>query len=62
MYVLKAKRLHYVGYSRAKNLLGISMLEDVERSGMGDLLGALAPGRNVPRSKRGLKRLLGANG
>lgn len=52
------KRLLYVGTSRAKNLLNIAMLDDVENTDMGDFLRAFAPGRNVPKNKKGLKRLL----
>ena len=52
------RRLLYVGSSRAKNLLNIAMLEDIEKGDMGDFLRAIAPGRNVPKNKKGLKRLL----
>ena len=52
------RRLLYVGSSRAKNLLKIAMLEDVETGDMGTLVREIAPGRNVPKNKRGLKRLL----
>ncbi len=52
------RRLLYVGSSRAKNLLNIAMLEDVGSGDMGDLIRRLAPGRNVPKNKKGLKRLL----
>lgn len=52
------RRLLYVGTSRAKNLLNIAMLEDVENSDMGDFLRNIAPGRNIPKNKKGLKRLL----
>lgn len=52
------RRLLYVGTSRAKDILNIAMLEDVENSDMGDLLREFAPGRNVPKNKKGLKRLL----
>ena len=52
------RRLLYVGSSRAKNLLNIAMLEDVESGNMGDLMRNIAPGRNVPKNKKGLKRLL----
>ena len=52
------RRLLYVGTSRAKNLLTIAMLEDVEGDEMGDFLRSIAPGRNVPKNKKGLKRLL----
>lgn len=52
------RRLLYVGSSRAKNLLNIAMLEDVENGDMGDFIRDLAPGRNVPKNKKGLKRLL----
>lgn len=51
------RRLLYVGSSRAKNLLGIAMLEDVERQDFGSLIRAIAPDRNVPKNKKGLKRL-----
>jgi len=51
------KRLLYVGTSRAKNLLNIAMLEDVSSNDMGDYLRALNPDRNVPKNKKGLKRL-----
>jgi hypothetical protein len=53
----ESRRLLYVGSSRAKSLLGIAMLEDVERQDFGDLLHTIAPDRNVPRNKKGLKRL-----
>lgn len=52
------KRLLYVGTSRAKNLLNIAMLEDVSTEDMGDYLRELNPERNVPKNKKGLKRLL----
>lgn len=52
------KRLLYVGSSRAKKLLNIAMLEDVDSSSMGDFIRDLAPDRNVPKNKKGLKRLL----
>lgn len=52
------RRLLYVGTSRAKNLLSIAMFEDVEGDEMGDFLRSIAPGRNVPKNKKGLKRLL----
>lgn len=52
------RRLLYVGSSRAKSLLNIAMLEDVESGDMGDFIRSLAPGRNVPKNKKGLKRLL----
>lgn len=52
------RRLLYVGTSRAKNLLNIAMLEDIDSSDMGDFLRNIAPGRNVPKNKKGLKRLL----
>ena len=52
------RRLLYVGTSRAKNLLNIAMLEDIESNDMGDFLRNIAPGRNVPKNKKGLKRLL----
>ena len=52
------KRLMYVGTSRAKNLLNIAMLEDVLSEDMGTYLKKLNPDRNVPKNKKGLKRLL----
>ncbi|WP_022765376.1 nuclease-related domain-containing DEAD/DEAH box helicase [Butyrivibrio sp. XPD2006] len=52
------RRLLYTGSSRAKNLLNIAMLEDVETSAYGDYLRSIAPNRNVPKNKKGLKRLL----
>lgn len=52
------RRLLYVGSSRAKSLLNIAMLEDVESGDTGDFIRSLAPGRNVPKNKKGLKRLL----
>ena len=52
------RRLLYVGTSRAKNLLSIALLEDIENDEMGDFLRNFAPGRNVPKNKKGLKRLL----
>lgn len=55
------RKLLYVGSSRAKNLLSIAMLEDVESDDMGDFIRSLAPGRNVPKNKKGLKRLLSIN-
>ena len=54
----ESRRLLYVGCSRAKNLLSIAMLDDVENTDMGDFLRNVAPGRNVPKNKKGLKRLL----
>lgn len=52
------RRLLYTGASRAKNLLYIAMLEDVELSDYGDYLRNIAPGRNLPKNKKGFKRLL----
>ena len=52
------RRLLYVGSSRAKNVLSIAMLEDIEGNDMGDFLRSIAPNRNVPKNKKGLKRLL----
>ena len=52
------RRLLYVGSSRAKNVLNIAMLEDIEENDMGDFLRSIAPNRNVPKNKKGLKRLL----
>lgn len=52
------RRLLYTGASRAKNLLNIAMLEDIETGEYGDYLRNIAPGRNVPKNKKGLKRLL----
>ena len=52
------KRLLYVGASRARSLLCIAMLEDIERCDMGDFIAALAPDRSLPKNKKGLKRLL----
>ncbi|MDO4765090.1 MAG: ATP-binding domain-containing protein [Eubacteriales bacterium] len=52
------RRLLYTGASRAKNLLNIAMLEDVELSDYGDYLRNIAPGRNLPKNKKGFKRLL----
>ncbi len=52
------RRLLYTGSSRAKNLLSIVMLEDIETGDYGDYLRSIAPGRNVPKNKKGLKRLL----
>ena len=52
------RRLLYTGFSRAKNLLNIAMLEDIETGDYGDYLRSIAPGRNVPKNKKGLKRLL----
>lgn len=52
------RKLLYVGSSRAKSLLNIAMLEDVEKGDMGDYIRRLAPGRNLPKNKNGLMRLL----
>ena len=52
------RRLLYVGSSRAKNVLSIAMLEDINGNDMGDFLRSIAPNRNVPKNKKGLKRLL----
>lgn len=52
------RRLLYVGSSRARSLLNIAMLEDVDSGDIGDFIRAIAPGRNVPKNKKGLKRLL----
>ena len=52
------RRLLYTGSSRAKNLLNIAMLEDIETGDYGDYLRSIAPERNVPKNKKGLKRLL----
>ena len=51
------RRLLYTGTSRAKNLLNIAMLEDVKAGDYGDYLRTIALGRNVPKNKKGLKRL-----
>ena len=56
--VHESRRLLYVGASRAKNLLNIAMLEDVESDEMGNFLRTIAPERNVPKNKKGLKRIL----
>lgn len=55
------KRLLYVGTSRAKNILNIAMLEDIESSDMGNYLRSLAPNRALPKNKKGIKRLLAVN-
>lgn len=52
------RRLLYVGSSRARSLLNIAMLEDVGSGDIGDFIRTIAPGRNVPKNKKGLKRLL----
>lgn len=52
------RRLLYTGSSRAKNLLSIAMMEDVKPGEYGDYLRDIAPGRNVPKNKKGFKRLL----
>lgn len=52
------RRLLYTGASRAKNLLNIAMIEDIQTGEYGDYLRTIAPGRNVPKNKKGLKRLL----
>lgn len=52
------RRLLYVGSSRAKNVLNIAMIEDIDGNDMGDFLRSIAPNRNVPKNKKGLKRLL----
>ncbi|WP_286153372.1 ATP-binding domain-containing protein [Sporofaciens musculi] len=52
------RHLLYTGSSRAKNLLNIAMLEDIETGEYGDYLRNIAPERNVPKNKKGLKRLL----
>lgn len=54
----ETRRLLYVGCSRAQNLLCIAMLEDVDSGDMGDFIRNIAPTRNVPKNKKGLKRLL----
>ena len=48
----------YVGTSGAKTLLYIARLEDVSNDSMADYLRDLNPDRNVPKNKKGLKRLL----
>lgn len=50
------QRLVYVGSSRAKYTLGLAVLDDADISGVVELMGQ---GRNLPKSKRGLARLLG---
>ena len=55
------RRLLYTGSSRAKSLLSIAMMEDVKSDEYGDYLRSIAPGRNVPKNKKGLKRLLNVN-
>lgn len=52
------KRLLYTGSSRAKSILNIAMLEDIDSNGYGEYLRGIAPDRNVPKNKKGLKRLL----
>ena len=54
----ESRRLLYVGSSRAKNLLYIALLDDVDSSEMDDLMKSIAPGRSVKKKKKGLKRLL----
>lgn len=39
-------------------MLNIAMLEDVETGEYGDYLRTIAPGINVPKNKKELKRLL----
>ena len=53
------QRLMYVGSSRAKNYLNIAMVDDTDdMQEMGTILKALNPDRNMPKNKKGLKRLL----
>lgn len=52
------QRLVYVGCSRAKHLLKIAILEDLDSENFGDCLRKINPTRNVPKNKKGLGRLL----
>lgn len=53
------QRLMYVGCSRAKNMLNIAMIDDTnDLHDMGTILKAINPNRNMPKNKKGLKRLL----
>ncbi len=52
------QRLVYVGCSRAKHLLKIAILEDIDREDYGNYLRKINSKRNVPKNKKGLGRLL----
>lgn len=54
----ESRRLLYVGASRAKHILNIAMIEDVEIADMKNIIETFAPDRNIPKNKNGLKRLL----
>jgi hypothetical protein len=53
------QKLLYVGASRAKHELHI-FLNPITATGIADLVGALAPGRKVPKNMNGVARLLDA--
>lgn len=55
------RRLVYVGCSRAKYLLSIATLEDLDSNEFGDFLRQMNPLRNVPKNKKGFSRLLNVN-
>jgi superfamily I DNA/RNA helicase len=52
------RRLAYVACSRARHILRIAALNDVDSSAFGDLLNFINPDRHVPNNKKGLARLL----
>ncbi|NBG87679.1 nuclease-related domain-containing DEAD/DEAH box helicase [Isachenkonia alkalipeptolytica] len=54
------RRLLYVGASRAKHLLEVSLIEDIDARSYGEYLSELDNSRNVPRNRKGLARLLNA--
>lgn len=57
----ETKRLIYVGSTRAKYLLNLAILEDVESSELGEFLRQINNSRNVPKNKKGFGRLLNIN-
>ena len=58
LMVPEKQRLLYAGASRAKNMLGIAMYDDLDEDEMREFLHKIDPNFNVPRSKEGLKQLL----
>lgn len=52
------QRLIYVGCSRAKHLLEITIVDDTDQKNIGECLRKINPSRNVPKNKKGLGRLL----
>lgn len=52
------RRLIYVGSSRAKHLLKITLIDDPDPKSLEDCIRRISPTRNVPKNKKGLSRIL----